>query len=193
MASRFTAVCLAAILVVSASGTTSAADDQGGLAFKNLRTSDAEILSAISACYRDSPTCHQLIDEIESSSTIVYLAPGQCMPGQGGSCLRFVTASTHARYLQIILDRDLSGAYLLKITAHELQHAVEVVRAPQVVDRSSFELHYRRIGFFIHGSGMREDWETEEAQRIASIVSKELKRSQRATLLAFKDTRVGKE
>lgn len=175
-----------AILVLIASGPLLAAEGQPGSSFVNLRTSDADIHSAISACYAYSLTCHQLIDEIESSSTVVYLSPGQCLPGQGGSCLRFVTASPHARYLQIILDRDLSGGYLLKVAAHELQHAVEVVRAPQVVDRSSFRRLYERIGIFIYGSGMREDWETEEAQRIASVVSKEVRRSQRTVTLAFK-------
>jgi len=40
---------------------------------------------------------------------------------------------------------------------------------------------------------MREDWETEEAQRIASVVSKEVKRSLRAAPLAFNEARVGKE
>jgi hypothetical protein len=183
---RFTTWCSAAIVVLLASGPMLAAEGQPGLSFTNLRTSDSEIHSAISACYAHSLTCHQLIDEIESSTTVVYLTPGKCLPGQGGSCLRFVTASPHARYLQIILDRDLRGGYPLKTAAHELQHAVEVVRAPQVVDHASFRRLYERIGIFLYGSGMREDFETVEAQRIASVVSKEVKRSQRAVTLAFK-------
>ena len=190
---RFTTWYSAAIVVLFASGRMLAAEGQPGLSFTNLRTSDSEIHSAISACYAHSLTCHQLIDEIESSSTVVYLTPGKCLPGRGGSCLRFVTASAFARYLQIILDRDLSGGYLLKTAAHELQHAVEVVRAPQVVDHDSFRRLYERIGIFLYGSGMREDWETEEAQRIASVVSKEVKRSLRAAPLAFNEARVGKE
>ena len=169
--------CSAAILVFFASGAMLAADGQPGLLFGNLRSSDAQINSAISACYDHSLTCHHLIDEIESSSTVVYLASGQCLPPRGGSCLRFVAASPHARYLQIIIDRNLNGHGLLKVLAHELQHAIEVVRAPQVVDRASFRLLYERIGFYLYGSGMRDQWETEEAQRIASLVSNEVARS----------------
>lgn len=183
---RLPVSCATTILVLFASGTMQAADGQPASPFQNFRTSDAEIRSAISACYAYSLTCHQLIDEIESSSTFVYLSRGQCFPGQGGSCLRFSAASPEARYLHVVLDRDLTGDYLLKVTAHELQHVVEVARAPHVVDGASFRLLFARIGFFLRGSGMREDWETEEAQRMASVVSKEVKRSLRAAPLAFK-------
>ena len=183
---RFTMSCSAAVLLLFASRATLAFDGQPASSFRNLRVSDPEIVSAISACYVHSTTCHQLIDEIESSSTVVFLTLGQCVPGRGGSGLRFVTAATDARYLQIVLDRDLRGRPLLKTLAHELQHVVEVVRAPQVVDRSSFRVLYERIGFLLSASLMREDWETEAAQRTASIVSEEIRRSQQTSLLAFK-------
>ena len=183
---RLPVSCATTILVLFASGTMQAADGQLPSPFRNFRTSDAEIRSAISACYDYSLTCHQLIDEIESSSTFVYLSRGQCFLGRGGSCLRFSAASPEARYLHVVLDRDLTGKYLLRVTAHELQHVVEVARAPHVVDVASFRLLFASIGFFLRGSGMREDWETEEAQRMASVVSKEVKRSLRAAPLAFK-------
>jgi len=183
---RLPAFCATTILLLFGSETIQGADGQPASPFRNFRTSDAEIRSAISACYGDSLTCHQLVDEIESSSTFVYLSRGQCLLGQRGSCLRFSAASSEARYLHIVLDRDLTGQYLLKVTAHELQHVVEIVRAPHVVDAASFRLLFARIGFFLRGSGMREDWETEEAQRIASVVSKEVKRSQRTAALALK-------
>jgi hypothetical protein len=181
---RRSVCCAATILGLFASGVMLSADGPLTLPFRSLLTSDAGIQLAIASCYRDSPTCHRLLDEIESSSTVVYLSRGQCQPGRGGSCLRFSAASPDARYLHIVLDKDLSGDYLLKLAAHEFQHVVEVVRAPQVVDRSSFRSLYQRIGFLIHGSGMREEWETDEAQRIALVVSKEASRSQRQALLA---------
>ncbi len=95
----------------------------------------------------------------------------------------FSAAESGVRYLQIVLDKDLDDECLVAAAAHELQHALEVGRAPQVVDLKSLRLLYTRIGFSIHESGMREDWETEEAQRIALVVSKEVRRSQRADLL----------
>lgn len=183
---RRSVCCAATILGLFASGVMLSADGPLTLPFRNLRTSDTGIYLAITSCYRDSATCHRLLDEIESSSTVVYLSRGQCQPGRGGSCLRFSAASPDARYLHVVLDRDLSGDYLLRLVAHELQHVVEVVRAPQIVDLPSFRSLYERIGFFVRGSGRREEWETDEAQRIALVVGKEVKRSERAALLASK-------
>ena len=182
---RLSVSCAATVLVLFASGTMLAADGQPPLPFRNLRTFDADVYSAITSCYSLSLTCHSLIDEIESSTTIVYLRRGQCQPGKGGSCVQFAAASPRARWLHVVLDKDRIGEYLVSSAAHELQHVVEVVRAPQILDLASFRSLYRRIGFFIRGSGMREEWETEEAQRIALVVSKEVRRSQRAARLAL--------
>jgi hypothetical protein len=169
------------VFVTAATGLAAGAERQW--TFRHLQTSDGQIASAIETCYRLSPTCQRLIDEIEASWTTVYIRPGRCQIGKRGSCLMFSAARPEARYLQIVLDRHLSDEWLVAAAAHELQHAVEVVRAPEVVDWKSFRLLYTRIGFCIHESGMREDWETDEAQRIALVVSKEVRRSQRADLL----------
>jgi hypothetical protein len=173
----------AAIVILFGSATTLAAEEPRALPFRHLATSDAALVSAISACYSHSLTCQRLIDEIESSSVLVYLRRGQCQFGRGGSCLLFSGATPGFRYLQIVLDKDLEDQCLISAAAHELQHVVEVVRAPQVVDVASLRSLYQRIGFFIRGSGMREEWETFEAQRIALVVGKEVRRSQRAVLV----------
>ena len=180
---RHSATCAMLVTVLVTAATGLAAGAEGQRTFRHLQTSDGQIASAIEACYRLSPACQRLIDEIEASSTIVYIRPGQCRIGRRGSCLMFSAAESGVRYLQIVLDKDLDGECLVAAAAHELQHALEVARAPQVVDLKSLRLLYTRIGFSTHESGMREDWETEEAQRIALVVSKEVRRSQRAELL----------
>src|SRR4029450_6688094 len=174
---RLSVSCAATLLGLFAAGTDLIAGDQPTWQFRNLRSSDVATQLALTVCYNHSLTCRQLLEEIDSSSTVVYLSRGQCRPGVGGSCLRFSAASPDARYLHIVLEKGLSGDYLLKLLAHELQHVVEVVRAPEVVDISSFRLLYQRIGFFLRGLGRQEDWETEEAQRIALVVSKEVARA----------------
>ena len=83
-----------------------------------------------------------------ASSTFVYLSRGQRLPERGGSCLRFSASSPEAGSLHIVLDGDLHGRYLVEVTAHELQHVVEVLRAPHVVDVDSFRLLFARIQFF---------------------------------------------
>jgi hypothetical protein len=49
-----------------------------------------------------------------------------------------------------------------------------------VVDVPSFRSLYKRIGFLRSASREHEEWETEEAQRIARIVSKEVSRAKKA-------------
>lgn len=182
---RVSVSCAATIGLLLGSPSSLTADDQRPLPFRQLRAFDAEGAAAISACYIHSSTCRRLIEEIESSSTTVYVRRGECQIGKGGSCLQFGAARAGARYLHLVLDRDRFGDCLVSSAAHELQHVVEVVRAPQVVDLASFRSLFSRVGFFIRGSGMREEWETEEAQRITLVVSKEVRRSQRATRLAL--------
>ena len=127
---RLSVPCAATVIVLLTSSAALAADTPHVLAFRNLRTSDREIVSAITACYSRSITCRRLIDEIESSSTTVYIRPGQCQFGVRSSCLVFSAAQAGVRYLQIVLDKDLTDDCLVAAAAHELQHAVEVVRAP---------------------------------------------------------------
>lgn len=179
---RLPAWSTAMVPMVFASATVLVADVPAQLPFRNLRTLDAQIYATVMTCYGQSPTCRRVIDEIESSTTIVYLRRGRCDRLRGGSCVQFAGASGRDLYLHLLLDGEQSGDCLLPLAAHELQHVLEASRAPNIVDVSSFRSLFERIGFFIRGSGMREEWETDEAQRIALVVSKEIRRSQRADL-----------
>ena len=60
---------LVTVLVTAATGLAAGAERQW--TFRHLQTSGGQIASAIEACYRLSPACQRLIDEIEASSTIV--------------------------------------------------------------------------------------------------------------------------
>jgi hypothetical protein len=181
----FPACSVAVVIALFGSGIGPASGADCLLPFRNLHTSDAEAASAVIRCYEHSPTCHRIIDDIESTSTVLLIRHGECQPGKGGSCLQFARTLPDARYLHVVLDRNLYGQALLSVTAHELQHALEVVRAPEVVDVHSFRSLYKRIGFLRSASREHEDWETEEAQRIARVVSKEVSQSKRAVAPAY--------
>jgi hypothetical protein len=176
---------VALVIALLGSGPGPASGATCLLPFRNLHTSDAQAASAIIRCYEHSPTCHRIIDEIESSSTVLLIRHAECQLGKGGSCLQFARTLPDARYLHVVLDRNLFDQSLLSVTAHELQHALEVVRAPEVVDLPSFRSLYKRIGFLRSALREREDWETEEAQRIARIVSKEVSQAKRASAPAY--------
>jgi hypothetical protein len=61
--------------------------------------------------------------------------------------------------------------------AHELQHAVEIVREPDVVDAATALALYRRIGTGRCREGLSEECETEMAKRIETVVREELFRT----------------
>ena len=61
------------------------------------------------------------------------------------------------RYLHVVLESTLIGEHAVALLGHEMQHVVEVVRAPWVVDRQGFAALYRSIGHACDGPGERYD------------------------------------
>jgi len=152
--------------------------------FQNVRSSDASVLLALTACYDRSSTCRRLIDTIEASTTIVYVNSGSCKTITPSSCLHFMSMSAGHRFLRITLDPALHGDAVIEMLAHELQHAVEIVRAPEVSDLDTLRALYRTIGYRRSSSTRRDEWETSGAQEVAGLVSSELKQARKAFLQA---------
>jgi len=88
------------------------------------------------------------------------------------------------RFLRITLDPNLQGTTVVEMIAHELQHALEIVRAPEVTDVDTLRALYQRIGYQRERNGQRDEWETTDAQRVAERVATELKEARKALLLA---------
>ena len=164
---------------------TLAAEQPYSLRFANVRSWESDMRLAMTICYEQSATCRRLIETIESSSTVVYVNTGLCRTRpQPSSCLTFMSDGGGYRYLRVSLDPALRGDTLIKILAHELQHAVEIVRAPQVIDTHTMRALYERIGYPLDPYGKRVDWETVDAQRVGELVSSELKQARKALLQA---------
>lgn len=84
------------------------------------------------------------------------------------------------RYVRILIRygcrRDLSVALL----AHELQHALEIAGAAEIVDAESMAAFYRRTGMRTCPDAAFECYETENARKIGEIVLVELGKTDRA-------------
>ena len=59
----------------------------------------------------------------------------------------FVTAVGGYRYLHVRMARLPSADVQIALLGHELQHAVEIADAPDVIDPHSLAREYQRIGF----------------------------------------------
>ena len=80
--------------------------------------------------------------------------------------LRFVSRAAGLRYLLVQVARwDVSPTDRVAWLAHELQHAVEIARAPDVQDNASVARLYRQIGW---QSG-RGRFETSEARWVGRL------------------------
>jgi hypothetical protein len=138
------AVLGAAIACLVAAPASAAADES------RVRSTDAGMLALFREGAERSATFSALVDRIGRSNGIVYVEFGYCAFGRVNGCVLPFIASAHGdRYLRILVSPDKhrrSHDQLLALIAHELRHALEVIEHPEVVDVTTMEALYRRIG-----------------------------------------------
>ncbi len=88
-----------------------------------------------------------------------------------------MTGSEQARHIWIKVDPHATHDWLLATIAHELQHAVEIVEHPDVVDATSVLRLYRDISFGKCRDGLSEACETKRALATERQVLEELFRT----------------
>jgi hypothetical protein len=123
-----------------------AAQDQPALV--RVRSHSARVAGAIADGIARSATFRRLIDRIGATDGLVYVDEGRCGHGHIAACLLVsVTIAGPFRVLHIHVDpRKATGCRLVGAIGHELQHAVEALREPDV--RTSIQLYFffERIG-----------------------------------------------
>lgn len=126
-----------------------------------------------------SPTFRSLLEQIAASDGIVYVEFGYCAFGHLNGCLLpLVVRSPGGRYLRILVTPDKTRANRdrqIALIAHELQHALEVLAHPEVVDVDTMLAMYRRLGVPLSG---RSGYETAAAHRAEDAVLTELSAKQ---------------
>lgn len=114
---------------------------------------------------------------LNESDVVVYVERGYCAFNRLEACLlHHVVVRPNARYLRILVRPQTAPQRIAEMTAHELAHAVEISRAPRVVDGDAFRDLYRQIGFRC-GLGI-DCYETEAAVTAAIAVASELRASE---------------
>lgn len=138
----------------------------------HLRPTADRLRDAITYGLARSATLRGLIEKIEESDVIVHIAPQVRPRGRIAGELQFAAATSAARYVRVTVRADLRRPQLVAMIAHELQHAVEVAGDPTVVDDTSLDALYERIGFH-NASGTHE---THAARMIEARVLREVER-----------------
>jgi hypothetical protein len=140
-----------------------------------VRSSNRVMTAVIDEGCNRSASFRRLFERIEESNGIVYVEFGHCALGHLNGCLLpFVVPASGVRYLRIVVTPDGTRTNhdgLIALVAHELQHALEVLAHPEVVDVDTMQAMYGRIGRPLAG---RHGYETTDAHAAQDAVLSEL-------------------
>ncbi len=126
----------------------------------HVRASDTTATRLLGDGMRLSPTFRHLVETLEKSDVIAWVETRPiALPGP----VMLVAATGGWRHVRITIRRPGLDGELIAWLAHELQHAVEIARAPDVRTQDALRRLYERIG-----SGPRSEdlVESEEAEEI---------------------------
>jgi hypothetical protein len=130
-----------------------------------------------SALLRDlvarSATARNLADQIESEAVIVYVEINTSMP-RGRGATRLAATTPLARFIRITLAPVAHPDDLAALLAHEMQHALEIARAPAVASSDDVRRLYRSIG---EDRAATVAFETVAARQVGARVRQELSRA----------------
>ena len=96
---------------------------------------------------RRSPTIARLLRIIEQSDAIVYVDLQFDLRSEGMTSI--VAVNDQCRFLRVAIDRMLPSYRRIEMLGHELQHAVEIILAPEVRDSSSLRRLFSKIGWLL--------------------------------------------
>lgn len=141
-----------------------------GVAVPNIRPGTSALRQVFKAAYTKSQMFRALVDELEESQVLVFLASGQC-GGRFAGCLRLLAADDRTASLRVVIDDfQRPEAEIASLLGHELEHAAEVARAREVRDEQTMRRLFERIG---HANG--HSYETARAAEVGRIVEREIR------------------
>jgi hypothetical protein len=146
---------------------------------RHVRASEPAILALIDTGLSRSATLRSLIATLDESDVIVYIDVKVTRQGLGGYLAHQIVARGGHRYLHVAVETKGAQDRLVALLAHELQHAVEVARAPEAVDTESLKQLFDRLAVRF-GCGGTTCSETQAARDVEHVVGQELKMERRA-------------
>jgi hypothetical protein len=138
-----------------------------------LRTTDTRMARLLEQALSRSARVRALAAQLDAGDVIVYLMLDPRLDSGLAGRLTLLGRSPLFRFVRVVLNGSRSIDQMLVSLGHELQHAVEVLEAPEVVDEASLLALYQRIGTETRVSG-RPGWETAAAFRVGQEVRREL-------------------
>src|SRR5215468_8785640 len=113
----------------------------------HVRTTDAQLRTAIDRGLGGSALFRDLVARLDASDVIVYVETECPMSPRMFGRLTLMGVGGDRRYVSVRISCMLPTSQQIAALGHELHHAVEIPSARSVVDNSSLAAEYRRIGF----------------------------------------------
>jgi hypothetical protein len=163
---------LALLLCVFVSSSAFAANLTEPLSQARIRPQDPRLVTLLRDGMARSATLRSLVNRIEASNLIVYIALSPIMKTSLAGKLTWMTRSGDYRYVRATINTEQNMDQMIATLAHELHHAVEVLEDENVLDQRSMQELYKRIGR--PSVSATAGWETIAAQETGYRVRREL-------------------
>jgi hypothetical protein len=137
-----------------------------------VRTDNDRIHEVLAYAIRHSGSFCDLLATLNLFERTVYVQEGQCGDGHHG-CVQ-IMPTPGGRNLLVLVNPRLQRNAVVAQLAHELYHAMEIAREPDVVSAMTLRELYRRIGDRGCGHDSDECWETRAAQAFEKLVIRQV-------------------
>ena len=138
----------AGVLAMVCSGATAADADQGDPPLVRVRSNDPAFTAVIQQAAERSPLFRRLIATIDATDGLVYVDEGKCGHSVAACLTLSVKVAGPYRLLRILVDlqRRKRDCDLMASIGHELHHAIELLREPNVRDYHAAFSFFEREG-----------------------------------------------
>jgi len=144
---------------------------------EHVRSAQPKVVALISDGLSRSQTFRDLMTMLDSSDVVAYVELASKMPtGLEGYVPHWLLTSGGLRYARIFVDYELAHDRLIQVIAHELQHAVELAKAPDVRSNDDMRKLFQRLDSGACRTGCTE---TDAALDVQQAVGRELRGQRR--------------
>lgn len=122
-------------------------EDGAGAAVAGVRVEDERLARLLDYGKQHSTLLQSLFVRLESSDVVVYVQCDRQLRSQLSGRLSYVGTSGGLRYVMARVGYIGDRLRQIAVVGHELRHAVEIADTPEIVDRTSLQSAYERIGY----------------------------------------------
>jgi hypothetical protein len=113
---------------------------------ERVRSETPGIVEVIRAASLRSPTLRRLVETVDATDGLVYVDEGRCGHSVRACLVLSLKVAGPHRLLRILVDSRKAGPDLAASIGHELQHAVEILSEPGIIDGHGMFHFFQRVG-----------------------------------------------